>query len=1699
MKKTTGRIIAIASLFIIVSSFQVPSSRAGYGTVRNIDKRSTSVLFTTTSSFQRRPSEDLFSTFSADDDKKITPAATGIATFSDAGCTVPSTDFELGATVCVKITTPTTNSRFRWTNANGDSYQIDPGGTIRADGATQLFTLPSSATSASPLGGPVSDNRGTWRVQAVGSNNNTASATQNFYVHQSGTPVANLNISASSSASAGGPPGTPFTYSFLVNNVGPDAATNAVLTATVPTNTTFVSMIPAAGVSGWSCSGLQPGGIVTCTNPSFAAPSPGTTDQKQFDLIVMVPATASTNTYFTSVGTIFSAVHDPKLANNTGVAPAFVNPGGAAGPSLRPNPPVMLTAEDCGSPDGIIEPGETVTISLCVGNATGGAATSNLIGSLQETGGVGHVLSGQQSYGAISGGGADVCKTFSFTAANVECGSVLVPSLDLIDGATIRGTLVFSGLGISPLIMATNVGAGNTAVATCCAPAVNSTTTITNATPSSPSAFGQQVTFTATVAPSNTPLATGVVTFKDGAATLGTGNLSNIGGVATATFTTNATQLAVGGHTVTAQYGGDSNYNASTSAGFPFTVGNAATVTTVTNVSPASPSTFGAAVQFTATVGPNQGATLPTGTVTFKDGEATLGNGTLSNVGGVATATFTTSGTQLPGGAHTITAVYGGDSNFNGSSSANFAYTVNGTNTVTAVTNAIPASPSTFGTALQFTATVTPNQGTVLPTGNVTFKDGATTLGTGTLANVGNVATASFTTSGTQLTGGAHTITAVYGGDTNYNSSTSVNFAYTVNRAASVTTFTNASPGSPSTFGTVVQFTATVTPNQGSVLPTGTVTFKDGAATLGTGTLANVGNVATATFTTGSAQLTTGAHTITAVYGADTNYNGSSSGNFAYTVNTAATVTTITNASPASPSTFGTPVQFTATVTPNQGGVLPTGNVTFKDGATTLGTGTLSNVGGTATANYTTTGSQLVIGNHTITASYGGDSTYASSTSAGFPFTVGNAATVTTVTNASPASPSTFGAAVQFTATVGPNQGGTLPTGTVTFKDGAAILGNGALSNVGGVATATFTTSATQLTGGAHAITAVYGGDASFGGSTSANFGYTVNPANTVTTVANASPVSPSTFGAAVQFTATVTPNQGPVLPTGTVTFRDGATTLGTGTLSNVGNVATATFTTSASQLGGGAHTITAAYGGNNNYNTSTSGNFAYTVNRAITATAVTSSTNPSSPGQSVTFTANVSSSAGTPTGTVQFKIDGANAAAPVTLNGAGNASTSTSSLTVAGSPHVISADYNGDSNFSASIGTLTGGQTITNTPLLRFSSATYTVSESAGFLTVSVNRTGDTSTAVNIDYATSDAGAPTLCTPSGGNTLASSRCDFESALGTLQFAPSEVSKTFVVLINRDSFVEGSEVFSVVLSNPTGGAVLSTPSKGDVTITDDNAGLPANAIDDTVAFVTQQYHDFLNRQPDSAGLAFWVDNINQCNDNARRPPGMTIPQCIEVMRINTSAAFFLSIEFQNSGMLVRSFYVAALDRPATNGMPNYAEFERDTQAVQRGVIVDPNNNGWQTVLANNRDAFMKDFVARPEFVGLYPTVDSPTIYVNKIYQHALSRPPTTAELNAAVAEFPSGASQASDLTGRARALLRVTLALDFQSREMNRAFVHMQYLGYLRRNPNDLPDSDFSGYDFWLAKLNSFNGNFINAEMVKAFLSSIEYRNRFGP
>ena len=513
---------------------------------------------------------------------------------------------------------------------------------------------------------------------------------------------------------------------------------------------------------------------------------------------------------------------------------------------------------------------------------------------------------------------------------------------------------------------------------------------------------------------------------------------------------------------------------------------------------------------------------------------------------------------------------------------------------------------------------------------------------------------------------------------------------------------------------------------------------------------------------------------------------------------------------------------------------------------------------------------------------------------------------------------------------------------------------------------------------------------------------------------------------------------------------------------------------------GAGQCTITASQDGNADYKAATS--VARTIAVAKAEQQITFDALPNRNVGDADFNVSATVSSGLP---VAFLAEG-----NCTLTGTQVHLTAAGICTI-----TASQDGNADYNRATAVArSFTITDQVNNQTLINFSAEVYHVTETLGVLRVAVVRSGDKSGSSTVDYATDDTGAAVDCAKLTG--MASSRCDFNTAIGTLTFAPGETEKTFDVLINQDSYVESPfEAFTVTLSNPTG-AALGTTSRATVQIIDVSGGLAPNfnVVDDTRAFVRQQYHDFLNREPDAEGLAFWVDNIDQCNDPARRPAGWTVDQCKQVMRINTSAAFFLSIEFLQSGGLVQAFYAAAFDRPKS--LPSYLEFIRDTQAVGRGVVV--GEGDWQQKLNENRDAFMKDFVMRPELVGLYPTVDSPVSYVNKIYLHAVGRQPTAGELEQAVNEFGGGAS-ADDPGARARVLLRVTRAQDFAGEIRLRSFVQMQYIGYLRRNANELPDKNFDGYDFWLKKLKNFNGNFVEAEMVRAFIESGEYRARFGP
>ena len=243
--------------------------------------------------------------------------------------------------------------------------------------------------------------------------------------------------------------------------------------------------------------------------------------------------------------------------------------------------------------------------------------------------------------------------------------------------------------------------------------------------------------------------------------------------------------------------------------------------------------------------------------------------------------------------------------------------------------------------------------------------------------------------------------------------------------------------------------------------------------------------------------------------------------------------------------------------------------------------------------------------------------------------------------------------------------------------------------------------------------------------------------------------------------------------------------------------------------------------------------------------------------------------------------------------------------------------------------------------------------------------------------------------------------------------------------------------------------------------------ISGNAIDMSGFFVRQHYLDFLGREPDEAGFNFWTDQIDSCGSDAA---------CVERRTINVSAAYFLSIEFGQTGGLVDRLYRASYARA-----PHFAEFMPDTATVSRNVVVGAPN--WSGVLAANKEAFLNAWVLRPEFQAAYGGLSNDA-YVDALINHTGISFSAT-EREALVGGLNSG-------TTRAEALRSIAENERFVSAKRNEAFVMMQYFGYLRRDPDE------AGYRFWLNKLNQFDGNFERAEMVKAFLVSGEYRQRFG-
>jgi hypothetical protein len=750
------------------------------------------------------------------------------------------------------------------------------------------------------------------------------------------------------------------------------------------------------------------------------------------------------------------------------------------------------------------------------------------------------------------------------------------------------------------------------------------------------------------------------------------GSCSNTG----ATYTMTS---ATGTCSVIANQAGDGvNYAAASQVTQSTLAANANATVTVT--SGGSPSVYGQSVTFTATISSDTGLVKGrtnkngvkrldvSGTVAWS---ANTGCGTTtvtSGSPGVATCTTST----VPVGTNTITATYSGDNNHGGGTGTlSGGQVVNTATTTLSVTSVSPSSevygansPVTITAVLSWTGTGSaPTATAVSISGNGPSSYGATSCGAPSGTTITCMATYT-PTSADQV--GSYTESAAFAGDGNYalsNSTQTNNFTIAQASAGTVVT----SSLNPSAFGQSVTFTATISGENNLVKGrvgsngvkrqdvSGTVAW---SANTGCGTTAvTSGNPGIATCTTSSLAL--GTNSITATYSGDGNHGGSS-GSLSQVVNRA--TTTVALGSTPNPSSFEQSVTFTATLTPQAGGQA-TGTVNFKDGSTTVGTSVVS--GNTATFHTNI----LAAGSHSITAVYGGDPNFSGSTS-NLVSQVVNQAT-TTVTLISSANPAVVNQNVTFTATVAGQNGGTA-TGTVSFAQNGSVIGTATVINGQATLGKAFGSANTK------SITATYSGDANFAASTSAVLNEVIVTKFTTTTALVSNP-NPSIVGQSVTFTATVSSASG--TPTGTVTFMQNGSSIGSATLGG----GQATFSKEFDSAN--SKSITAVYSGDASFSTSSSSALSQMVNKATTTTVLVSSPDPSAVGQSVTIKAAVTPQfGGSPSGTITF-IQNGSTIGTATLSG-GQATLS--KVFGSAGAKALSATYSGDTNFTTSTGSTT-------------------------------------------------------------------------------------------------------------------------------------------------------------------------------------------------------------------------------------------------------------------------------------------------------------------------------------------------------------------------------------------------------------------------
>ena len=633
---------------------------------------------------------------------------------------------------------------------------------------------------------------------------------------------------------------------------------------------------------------------------------------------------------------------------------------------------------------------------------------------------------------------------------------------------------------------------------------------------------------------------------------------SLISGASTLTFTASSTSASQTVPVTLWAISGDRVHNITFN--LSVTSNSGVTSTSTSLAASASSISQGSPVTLTATVKPASGSTAPTGSVTFYNGQTSLGTATLS--GGVATLTTS----ALPAGTNSLTASYAGASAFSASSSSAVDVMVNSSTASTTTTLAASATSVTQTSPVTLTATVKASTASAIPSGTVTFYNGTVSIGSVSLS--GGVA--ALTTS--SLPAGTDSISAIYSGTDTLASSTSNAVSIMVNPVVVSTTTALAASSTALTQGSAVTFTATVTQASGTTAPTGTVSFYNGSVLVGSAPLA----AGLATLSTSA--LPAGTDSVSAAYSGAVSFKASSSGIVVITIKAASStaISTITTLSSSSSSiSQNSPVTFVARVKQAAGTATPTGAVTFLSGGVTVGTAQLAS----GTASFST--SSLPAGTASITAAFAGTSTFKPSTSPAVSITVQPAAVATATSLSTSAASAIVNSSLTLTAHVKAASGTTTPTGTITFFNGTAAIGTASLTS----GSASITTS--NLPEGHQSLSAAYNGSSSFLKSTSNAVSITIASPPTTATVGTITKVVSSTSqadqGFTICLTATVTASAGTTVPTGEVAFIIGSRKIGSAALAG----GKAYLTTSALPVGSDA--ILASYEGNGTFSPSSS------------------------------------------------------------------------------------------------------------------------------------------------------------------------------------------------------------------------------------------------------------------------------------------------------------------------------------------------------------------------------------------------------------------------------------------------------------------------------------------------------------------------------